>query len=150
MNIQEALDRIDMMRPNMMKQEFKIAALSELDGRIWKEILQNHEDGNHQPMTLMERIIFLSPEMRETEAETETAEEFPGYTIETDPGTELLAPFPYDEIYTYWLAAKVDWQNLEMDKYANDRTLFNNAWKELDDYWTRTHMPKQRVREFRL
>ena len=152
MNIQEALDRIDMMRPNMMKKVFKIAALSELDGRIFKEIIQQHYDETEQPMTLMEQIIFLSPEQRNiAAAETESeGTEFAGYTVETDPGTELLAPFPYDEIYTYWLAAKVDWQNLEMDKYANDRTLFNNAWKELDDYWTRTHMPKQKTRQIRL
>ena len=152
MNIQEALDRIDMMRPNMMKKVFKIAALSELDGRIYHEIIQQHEDEEHQPMTLMERIIFLSPEQRAAaeEDESSTTTDFAGYTVETDPGTELLAPFPYDEIYTYWLAAKVDWQNLEMDKYANDRTLFNNAWKELDDYWTRTHMPKQKTRQIQL
>ena len=24
------------------------------------------------------------------------------------------------------------------------------AWKELDDYWTRTHMPKQKVSQIRL
>ena len=164
MNIQEALDRIDMMRPNMMKKVFKIAALSELDGRIWQEIIQQHEDEEHQPMTLMERIIYLSPNRYDDEGnlipqnrfpegeseESSTTTDFAGYTVETDPGTELLAPFPYDEIYTYWLAAKVDWQNLEMDKYANDRTLFNNAWRELDDYWTRTHMPKQKVSQIRL
>ena len=126
MNIQEALDRIDMMRPNMMQKHFKIAALSELDGRIWEEIILKHWPKEGEP------------------------ESFAGYSVETDPGTEMLAPFPYDEIYTYWLASKVDWQNQEMDKYGNDRILFNNAWQELDDYWTRTHMPKTRVREFRL
>ena len=150
MNIQEALDRIDVMRPNMMEKAFKIAALSELDGRIHQEIIRNHEDGHRPPMTLMERIIFLSPEQRRTEAWIPEEEEFRGDTTETDPGTELLAPFPYDEIYTYWLATKVDLQNQEMEKYGNDRILFNNAWNELNDWYTRTHMPKQRVKELRI
>ena len=150
MRIQEALDRSDMRRPNMVKKEFKIAALSELDGQIWKELIQTHESGNAPPMTPMERIIHLSPELREAAEEQAEEETFTGYTMETDPGTELLAPFPYDEIYLYWLASKVDFQNLEPDKYNNDRQMFNSAWVALSDWYTRTHMPKQRVREFRI
>ena len=151
MRIQEALDRIDLIRPNMMRKELKIAALSELDGRIYGEIIRIHEDGRRPPMTPMERIIHLSPEERFPEEEQRPEPEpFPGYSTDTDPGTELLAPFPYDEIYLYWLACKVDYQNLEPDKYNNDRTLFNNAWNELSNWYTRTHMPKQRTRELRL
>lgn len=157
MTIQQALDKIDIMRPNMLDKAFKIAALSELDGLIWKEIILNHEDGRGRPMTPGEQIIFLSPEQRtywqegsEDSQEDETAEGYRGYTAETDPGTELLARFPYDEIYLWWLASKVDWQNMEIDKYNNDRTLFNNAYELYSDWYTRTHMPKQRTREFRI
>lgn len=151
MKIQEALDRIDIMRPNMMPKHFKIAALSELDGLIHREIIKNHTSGQPRPMTLMEQIINLSPEDRQIPPEgPEPEEDFTGYTVETDPGTELLAPFPYDEIYLYWLASKVDFQNLEMDKFNNDRTMFNNSWEALSDWYTRTHMPKQRVRELRI
>lgn len=127
MTIQEALDRVDLMRPNSMRKEFKIAALSEIDGLIYREIISRHY---------------------KLEDEEET--ELPEYTEDTEPGTVLLAPFPYDEIYTYWLCCKVDFQNLEMDKYNNDRELFNNAYDTLSDYWTRTHMPKQRHRELHI
>lgn len=127
MTIQEALDRVDLMRPNGMKKEFKIAALSELDGLIHREIISRH-----------------------CRLAGESDAEYEGYTEETDPGTILAAPFPYDEIYTYWLCCKVDYQNLEMDKYNNDRTMFNNAYDTLADWWTRTHMPKQRNRQLRI
>ena len=142
MTIQEALDRIDLMRPNMVAKAIKVAALSELDGLVWKEIIKNHEDGTPAPLTPDEQILFLSPEERTigTEAEEEE-EEFTGYTVDTDPGTELLVGFPYDEIYTWYLAARVDWQNQEFDKYNNDRALFNNAYDTFSDYYTRTHMP---------
>lgn len=157
MRIQEALDRIDEMRPNMVKKEIKIAALSELDGLVYREIIQNHEKPGARPMTPMEQVIWLSPEQRTFDGTTESyqqaeeqEEDFKGYTIETDPGTELLVPFPYDEMYIWWLASKVDWQNMEMDKYNNDRTLFNNAYDTMSDWYTRTHMPKQRTREFRI
>lgn len=152
MTIQEALDRIDLMRPNMVAKEIKVAALSELDGLVWREIIKNHEDGTQRRLTPEEQILFLSPEDRTIgqETEEETEETFAGYTIETDPGTELLVGFPYDEIYTWWLASKVDWQNQEFDKYNNDRTLFNNAYDTYSDWYTRNHMPKRRVREFRI
>ena len=128
MTIQEALDRVDIIRPNGLKKINKIAALSELDGLIRKEIIDRHYQTRDE----------------------EVPGPYEGYTEETDPATELLAPFPYDEIYTYWLCCKVDYQNLEMDKYNNDRLMFNNAFDTLSDYWTRTHLPIQLNRELRI
>ena len=42
---------------------------------------------------------------------------------------------------------KIDLQNLEMDKYNNDRALFENAYGEMSDWWNRTYMPVQRHRQ---
>lgn len=122
MNIQTALDRADMMKPNMMERALKVAALSELDGLIHREIILKHEH----------------PEEMDT---------FDGYTEDTDSGTELLAPWPYDEMYGYWLMCKIDEQNLEYDKYQNDRTEFNNRYEMFHDWWRREHMPIQRNRQ---
>ena len=125
MTIQQALDRADIMKPNMMDRRIKIAALSELDGLIHQEIILKHEH-------------------------TEDQETFTGYDEDTDPGTRLIAPWPYDEMYAYWLMAKIDEQNLEMDKYNNDRALFESQYEQMSDWYTRTHMPIQRTREFML
>lgn len=125
MNIQTALDRADMMKPNMMERALKVAALSELDGLIHREIILKHEH----------------PEEMDT---------FDGYTEDTDSGTELLAPWPYDEMYGYWLMCKIDEQNLEYDKYQNDRTEFNNRYEMFHDWWRREHMPIQRNRQIRI
>ncbi len=125
MNIQTALDRADMMKPNMMERALKVAALSELDGLIHREIILKHEH----------------PEEMDT---------FDGYTEDTDSGTELLAPWPYDEMYGYWLMCKIDEQNLEYDKYQNDRTEFNNRYEMFHDWWRREHMPIQRNRQLRI
>ena len=128
MTIQEALDRVDLMRPNGLNRIFKIAALSELDGLILREVISRHEANADDP----------------------DLTDWDGYTEDSAPGTVLIAPFPYDEIYTYWLSCKIDLQNLETEKYNNDRELFNNAYDTLGDYWTRTHMPKQLHRELRI
>ena len=210
MTIQEALDRVDLLRPNYQDINMKIRWLSELDGLIYREIISNHApegvvvnvadetqadaadwdktmeirvpkvqagvnphmdvvngddltrvkmDGKLHTLSLpvIEAIKSLR-EMRmngyavagKRRYEIEEDTEFTGYTVDTDRGTELLAPFPYDEIYTHYLMAKVDDNNLEWDKYNNDMLKFNNSYDTLSDWWTRTHLPKQRSRELRI
>ena len=125
MTIQTAIDRLDAMKPNMMDRKIKIAALSELDGLIHREIILKHWPAGDQ-LT------------------------YEGYDEGTDPGTELLAPFPYDEMYVFWLMCRVDLANMELDKYNNDRQLFNSGYDMFHDWWRRTHMPLTRVRELRI
>ena len=122
MNIQEALDFADGLKPNMMPAQMKIAFLQEIDQLIYKEILLKHEH-------------------------TEEQEVLPEYDTDTDRGTELLVPDPYSMLYPYWLMSKIDLQNLEMDKYNNDRALFENAYNTMQDWWTRTYMPIMQNRQ---
>ena len=125
MNIQEALDFADGLKPNMMPAQMKIAFLQEIDQLIYKEILLKHEH-------------------------TEEQEVLPEYDTDTDRGTELLVPDPYSMLYPYWLMSKIDLQNLEMDKYNNDRALFENAYNTMQDWWTRTYMPIMKNRQIRI
>ena len=125
MNIQEALDFADQMKPNMMSRQVKIAYLQEIDQLIYEEILLKHEH-------------------------TQEQEVMPEYDTDTPDGTELLVPDPYSMLYVYWLMSKIDLLNMEMDKYNNDRALFENAYDTMSDWWTRTKMPVRRTGEFRL
>lgn len=125
MNIQEALDQTDRMKPNMMGRDMKIRYLRELDQMIYREILLRHEHDEEQ-------------------------EVMPDYSEDTDPGKELLSPDPYSKVYKYWLMAKIDEQNLEMDKFNNDNALFESAYMELQDWWNRTYMPIQRHRQIHI
>ena len=125
MTLQEALDIVDAMKPNMMDRQLKVKYLTEIEQLIWAEILMKH-------------------------AHTQEQEEKPVYNDETDPGTELIVPDPYSMVYTYWLMSKIDIQNQEDARYNIDRAHFENAWDTLSDWWTREHMPLQAVREFRI
>ena len=125
MNLQKALDLTDEMRPNMMERNTKILFLTEIEQILFREILMKHEHD-------------------------EDEEELPQYDADTDPGTELLAPDPYSMLYVYWLMTKIDSQNLEFDKYNNDRSMFENAYANFSDYWTREHMPLTAMPQFRL
>ncbi len=129
MRLQQAIDRVDEMRPNMQSRELKIAWLSELDGLIWRELIEKH---------------YLKP------GEEIRLCSMPEYDSDTDAGQTLLVPNPYDNIYLYWLMSKIDEQTMEPDKYNNDRAMWNASWESFSDYWTRNHMPKTRVRELRI
>ncbi len=129
MRLQQAIDRVDEMRPNMQSRELKIEWLSELDGLIWNELVVKHH-------LLPGEEIRLASE--------------PEYDSDTDPGQVLLVRHPYDNIYLYWLMAKIDEQTMEQEKYNNDQAMFNASYEQLSDWWTRKHMPKQVVRELRI
>lgn len=122
MNIQEALDMADQMKPNMMSRQTKIGFLQEIDQKIYTEILLTHE---HE----------------------EEEEVLPEYDTDTDDGTELLVPDPYSSLYPFWIMSRIDLLNQELDKFNNDRALFENAYNEMHDWWNRTKMPVQRNRQ---
>jgi hypothetical protein len=122
MTLQQAMDQADNLKPNMMDRDMKIMFLQEIEQKIYTEILLKHE---HE----------------------ETQEVMPAYDSDTDAGTVLLVPDPYSVVYVYWLLSKIDFQNLEMDKYNNDRAMFENAYGEMQDWWNRTYMPIQKHRQ---
>ena len=53
----------------------------------------------------------------------------------------LLMPFPYDNIYTLYVAAMIDYYQQETDLYENDMTMFNQALTEAKAWYRRSHRP---------
>ena len=125
MTIQEVLDQLDEMKPNMMSRKLKVKYLTEIEQLIYDEIVLKHE-------------------------QAEEPAEKPVYTEDSDPGTVLIIPDPYSSVYLYWLMTKVDIQNQEDARYNIDRQHFEGAYDTMSDWYTREHMPKQMTREFRL
>jgi hypothetical protein len=122
MTIIEAINKIDILKPNNYTQLDKFGWLSELDGIIKCEIIDTHEGG--------EGI------------------DFNGYNPNTALKTELLVPAPYDDIYVKWLEAKIDYANAEYGKYNNSVTAYNTAYSAFEKYYNRQHMPKQTKLKF--
>ena len=85
--------------------------LSELDGRIYYEIIEPYGIEG----------------------------EFSGYTDTTPGDTELLAPFPYDSLYTAYLVMGIDQRNHELAKYNNSSIRFNTLYNDFKKWWARTH-----------
>ncbi len=117
MTIIEAINKFDVLKPNSYTQTEKVKWLSTLDGVIKSEIIDTHEGG--------EDIVFN------------------GYEDTTSVETEMLVPYPYDDIYIKWLESQIDYNNAEYQKYNNSTTAYNNAYSAFERYYNRQHMPKQ-------
>ena len=125
MTIQDAIATADEMKANTMSPRLKYKYLTEIEQLVHGEIVMKHEH-------------------------TAAQETKPVYTEETDKLTELIIPDPYSMLYVYWLLTKIDMQNQEDGRYNVDRAHFENAWDTMSDWYTRSHMPIQRTREFLL
>ena len=125
MTIQDAISTLDEMKPNTMSDVLKMKYLTEIEQLIHDEIVLRHEH-------------------------PEALDEKPKYTPATDKLTELVVPDPYSDVYVKYLLTQVDRQNQEDGRYNIDRAQFESAYITMSDWWTRTHRPIQRVREFRV
>lgn len=124
MTIHEAIARVDAVKPNRFKEAQKIAWLGNLEGQIFNELVLTHECPNP-----IRRIVFDE-------------------NMDTDQ--QLIVPHPYDEVYILYLQSQIDLNNMEIAKYNNSKTLYNNAYQTLVDYWNRSYMPVGAVTHFTL
>lgn len=162
MTIQEALDRVDRMKPNNIEPEEKINWLSKLDQMIWNELYTRHvipAAGTTITGTVGDGWWgnpLEAPDIVEHPSIVWTVSpngfddgtpDKPTYNNETDPSTELLVESPYDDLYPLYLASRIDQVNQEYDLYANNSTLYNNAFQTYADFVHRTY--PQRVMETR-
>lgn len=116
MTINEAITLADQLKPNMMKTAVKVRFLNEIENKVHREILMKH-------------------------VHTEEEAIQPHYDNDTDQGTVMLVPAPYDMLYVYWIMAKIDELNQEEEKFNNDWARMKNEWDNFSDYYTQGHMP---------
>ncbi|HBU12182.1 MAG TPA: hypothetical protein DEB31_05480 [Clostridiales bacterium] len=117
MTVQQAVAQIQNVKPNQYDMETLVRWLSQLDGKIFREVIAAHEGAE---------IDVLAP-----------------YDTQNDMGTELIVPAPFDDLYIKYLGAQVDYHNAEFGRYNNAMVMFNVALADFTDHYNRTHMPKQ-------
>ena len=113
MTIREAIDRLDALVPNAFTKHDKTVWLATLDGRIYEELVKTHAG----------------------------AGEWHDYVDDTDGTTQLLVPFPFDDIYITWLSMQVSLFNSEITRYNNEAVRFNAQFEAFANFYNRTHMP---------
>lgn len=135
MTLHECISRVDTVKPNQYSTEDKVRWLSYLDGSIKNEIIDRHEHPGQN-----ENTETMTPEEMEEE---KAKNEFVPYSPDrlTD---ELIAPFPYDEMYVAYLKAKIDEENGETARYNNTASTFNGMLSDFARAYHREHKPINR------
>lgn len=114
MTIIEAINAADKRKPNTLSKSEKIRLLSYLDGKIKLEIIDTHEGGKA----------------------------FQPYTEDTPMNTELLVPFPWDDLYIKYLICEIDLHAGDIERYNNGVAVYNEAYEAFTAWYNRTHMPR--------
>ena len=109
--IRTIVERADLLRENALPIEMKVEWISELDGLIALEVLK---------LDTSEMAQFR-------------------YNPETDMETQPLVRFPHDNIYHYWLCAKIDAENGEYKRYQNSMQLYNGAFVAFRTWFSRVY-----------
>ena len=131
----EALQRVMTDRPGEATEAELEKWLNDLDVR-WKL----EQIDTHWPTAEEYAAAQAAAEEEDSEESEETEEETEEEEEETDK-TLLIQP-PDDEVYIYWLYAKIDQRLGEIARYNNDAMLFNAAWDAAAKRWNRTHRYK--------
>ena len=108
MTLLTALDMANKVRPNAAHDDIKIKLLfQQLEGNVAE-------------------MAGLDP---------------PGEAYEYDAAdpddVELLMPFPYDDIYLWFLCAQIDLMNEETALYEDDMAMFNFSWQRAQAWFRR-------------
>ena len=119
MKIRELLAYVREVKPNQYSDEVMLRWLSELDGQLYVDVVQNAQDAPPPPRL--------------------------PYRADRDMERELLAAHPHDGLYAHYLAAQIDYNNGEFDRYNNGMVMYNVAHQGFVDAYTRNHMPKEAV-----
>ncbi len=109
MTLSDVIENFDSERTNNVSIITKKRWISQLDLKIWGEILKPRGD-----------------------------KEYVGYGREISLEAEVKAPDEYAEIYTLYMNMKLDYMNGEIGRSNNSAMLFNRMYKEMHDYINRT------------
>ncbi|MBO4915194.1 MAG: hypothetical protein J5449_08305 [Oscillospiraceae bacterium] len=118
MTIHDVIAEVDKLKPNMFDEKDKIKWLSRLEQRIYQDIILTHEYNTGE-----EEIVFN------------------GYT-EDDGEQELIVGEPHDEMYILWLAAQIDYYNMEYDSFNSSNAMFDSVFRSFRNAYNQSHMPK--------
>jgi hypothetical protein len=115
MKIKEIIDKVDEIKPNNIHEKKKVDWINELDGKAYEEIFSRAAD---------------------------YTEGFVPYQYGSHENVSVLIPFPYTDIYEYYLSAMIDKTHEEIQSYNNNTAMFNESYEKFAAYYRRNHIPK--------
>lgn len=108
----KAIEIVDGLKPNSYSEEDKLRWINELD-------------------TLVQRLVFQESEDKIKE-----------YVYPDDMDKKLLIPAPFEDCYTLFLEAKIDYYNREYENYNNSAMMFEAQYSEYKKAYIRENPVK--------
>ena len=68
---------------------------------------------------------------------------FRPYDYSIDSERDLLIPDQFSDAYIYYVSAKIDFQNMEIDRYNIESQAFENEFQQYAKWFRRTFRPKE-------
>lgn len=115
MTVNEAIERVNMLKDNSYDDAVIKSFIEDCDKRIYKEVINTHK--NNGSIKPYEERYPLSGE------------------------DELLADDAYTQFYIFYAICQIDVFNGEYDRYTNNMILYNSHLSDFKAYYNRTHMP---------
>ena len=129
----KAIEIIDNLRPNSYSEEDKLRWINELDGMVRRLVFQWDEK------YLKEIEAQYKSEKITEEEYNELINKTKPYIYPDDMDTELLIPAPYEDVYSLYLEAKIDYHNREYANYNNSAMMFESRYSEYKKDYIRNH-----------
>ncbi len=117
MTLQKVIESFDSHRANTSPLDEKIQWISELDKKIFSQLLRDRVGG-----------VFNS------------------YNAQTPLQTETLAPEEYSEIYIYYLSMKWDFKNGEIGRYNNSVAAYNRCFSQMANFINRENAVSKKTK----
>lgn len=115
MKLAELIAYVDMIRPNAYDKDVMTGWVNEIEHQVWEQVINRAED----------------------------AVEYPGlYVYDEHDETELLVDDAHKDVYVTYLLAKMDYANMEIDRYNVDSNMHQAAWDSYAAEYRRNHLPK--------
>ncbi|OUQ82427.1 hypothetical protein [Flavonifractor sp. An100] len=150
-SINEIIERVGQLRPDAYDDSSKAGWLIELDGKIYREVILRHRltpgVEAHGPVGVCPECgsseIFYDSGMDCSSCQACRWSELPKLvrSYPEDGDVPLLVPAPYDNLYSLYLMAQIDFHNREGENYNNSALAFNQAMDEFKKDYHRTHIP---------
>lgn len=115
MTVREAIDKADLLYPNVFSFSEKADWLKELDMKVSAELFSRFPDFSDIKDCEQERYA---------------------------PDTRLLIEGPYENLYILFIVMKIDIVNSDTVRYGNSSALFNNEYLAFSNHYIRTHRMK--------
>lgn len=120
MTIAELIAYVDTIRPNAYDKDVMTGWLNEIERQVWEQIISRAV-----PEKGTDPIEYQGP-----------------YDYEMDAEKELLVDDTHKDVYVTYILSKMDYANMELDRYNADAAMHQAAWDSYAAEYRRNHLPK--------